>query len=62
MTAHPLGGHIEATDLSSSRVTGRCRDLPARGRGPFRHAEQGDADGGERSDGLTGATRDPGRR
>src|SRR5215472_11786184 len=30
MTAHPPVGQVEGRDLSSSRATGRCRDLPAR--------------------------------
>ena len=62
MTAHPLGGHLEATDLSSSTVTGRCRDLPARMARTVRHTGQGAAHGGEHSDGLNGAIRDPGGR
>lgn len=46
MTAHPLIGQLEGTDLSSGMAAGRGGDLPGARRGPFGMLEQGGADGG----------------
>jgi len=62
MTAHPLGGHIEAMSLSSGRAVGRCGDLPARVARAVRHTERENADGGERFDGVSGAIWEAGGR
>jgi len=53
MTAHPLIGQLEGTDLSSGMVAGRGRDLPGGRRGPFGMLEQGGADGGARDGGFS---------
>jgi hypothetical protein len=48
MTAHPLIGEVEGTDLSSGMAASRCRALPGAWPGPFGMLEQGGADGSAR--------------
>ena len=53
MTAHPLIGELEGTDLSFRHGRGRGRDLPGARRGPFGMLEQGGADGVARDGGFS---------
>ena len=58
MTAHPLIGEVEGTDLSSGMAAGRGRDLPGVRRGAFGMLGQGGADGGARGGRVNGACPD----